>query len=550
MQGIGNSHLAITTASPDAQRWFDQGLSLLHDFWDYEALRAFQEASRKDPKCAMCYWGIYRAASFTSDSNKEMMTEALEHANELAPNASEHEQLYIKAASARQDDRDDDSEAQSDVPIWEEIIHRWPQDVDAKLFLALEEEGGYEGGTHPQKGQIYAESLLRGLLAEHPDSAAAHHYWIHAVEGSDHPEAALTSAERLGELAPASGHMVHMPGHIFYRVGDYERARASFLEGVRVDEAYLAAQKQGVAHNWEYLHNLMYLIAALSEGGRYEEAAHYSRVLADGRKQAGHVMYNNMADRVYPLVPVHLRYGDWDEIVKATADTDGVHPDPNGPNLEAMRAGVHSYAAGMQALNANQTQRAEDASFRLDAALWRQSQTASADEKKDGEHNSNKSDHKADKKLNDKSDMDAKPVMTFLSIASLELRASIAMAKQQWTEAKKLFEDAEAKEKDLGYNEPPRYFRPANEMMGDAYLRAGKWKDAEAAYDRALALRPNSGFALYGIAQAKAGAGDPVGARQAYSKFQQAWSHADTGLPQLKIAAAWLQEHDTTKTGR
>lgn len=142
--------------------------------------------------------------------------------------------------------------------------------------------------------------------------------------------------------------------------------------------------------------------------------------------------------------------------------------------------------------------------------------------------------------------MDSKSAVNFLAIAALELRGSIALSQQHWEEGGKLFAQAQNKESELGYNEPPRYFRPAQEMAGDAYLRARRWKDAEAAYQRALALRPHSGFALYGIAQAKAGAGDLAAARQSYAEFRTAWAHADTHLPQMQTAEAFLVQHSGT----
>ena len=125
----------------------------------------------------------------------------------------------------------------------------------------------YEKGD-PLPRAIYSRAMLRDLLYEHPDSAAAHHYWIYAVEPSAHPEWALESAQKLAQLAPASGHMVHMPGHIFYKLGDYERARQSFLASKRVDEDYMARQRVSLADDWNYEHNLSYLIADCAEEGR------------------------------------------------------------------------------------------------------------------------------------------------------------------------------------------------------------------------------------------------------------------------------------------
>jgi hypothetical protein len=216
--GVGDSHLTITTSSPDAQRWFDQGLSLLHCFWDFEALRAFREAARLDPACAMCQWGIHRAMEFGGSSDDEMKP-VVAKMQELAPKASDHEQRYIRSIveSAGKKGEEASKVYQREM---EALIYRYPDDLDAKLLLGLSIQSGFDETGDPRPGELYAIAILRDLLHNHPDSAAANHYWIHAVEASEHPEWALESAEKLGRLTPGAGHMVHMPGHIFYRTGN------------------------------------------------------------------------------------------------------------------------------------------------------------------------------------------------------------------------------------------------------------------------------------------------------------------------------------------
>ena len=136
------------------------------------------------------------------------------------------------------------------------------------MLLAGSLISGYDSRRDPLPGLLYAQALLRNLLRDFPLDAAVNHYWIHAVEGSDHPEWALESAEKLGKLAPGSGHVVHMPGHIFYRVGDYERARQVFLQAERVDRDYMTRQRVDLRNDWNYAHNLSYLIAGCAEAGQ------------------------------------------------------------------------------------------------------------------------------------------------------------------------------------------------------------------------------------------------------------------------------------------
>jgi len=263
MQGIGEASLKITTTSDQAQAYFNQGLRLLHCFWDFEAYRAFKEAARLDPSAAMAYWGEFEALKMSGRHGavSEEKDADLAKAKSLADHVTDREQLYIRAA-ANEKHGDDSGDSEAYRRVMETLVDRYPDDLDAQAFLALEEMNGYKTDGHPNGGELYSQALLRNLLAAHPDNAAANHYWIHAMEGSSRPDEALRSADALGRLAPNSGHMVHMPGHIYWRVGDYERARQAFIASTRVDEAYMAAQQIHPDEDWNYAHNLAYLVAA------------------------------------------------------------------------------------------------------------------------------------------------------------------------------------------------------------------------------------------------------------------------------------------------
>ncbi len=173
---------------------------------------------------------------------EEELKPVVDKMKELAPKASDHEQRYIRSIveSAGKKGEQRSTAYQREM---EGLINRYPEDLDARAFLALAMGSGFDEKGEPRPGALYGMAILREMLLSHPDNAAANHYWIHAVEGSAHPEWALESAEKLGRLTPGSGHMVHMPGHIFYRTGDYEHARKCFLDAIAVDEAYMRAQK-------------------------------------------------------------------------------------------------------------------------------------------------------------------------------------------------------------------------------------------------------------------------------------------------------------------
>jgi tetratricopeptide (TPR) repeat protein len=517
LEGIGHSHITITTKSPEAQRWFDQGLALLHCFWDYEALRAFAEALRLDPDCAMCHWGAARALT-SRGGNEDQAKAELAHAKDLSGKASDREQRYIRADSESKEQKGDEA-GRAFAKEMEALIERYPDDVEARLLYALQLNHGYDEKGDPRLGTIYGQAALRELLRQYPDNAAANHYWIHAVEGSAHPEWAVASAEKLGMLAPASGHMVHMPGHIFYRIGDYERARQIFLAAMRVDQDYMTNQHVAVRDDWNYAHNISYLIADCAEEGRYAEALEHARSLAglandpDRTESPGFYVLQIGSTEAR----LAIRYGRWEDAIGRPMSF-GVPDDKLNVWARGYRNGIVAYARGMLAVEADKPAEAEEQSNALDALLWRLSQEDLSD------------------KLDDKNKGPRDRVLKLLGTASLELRGDIAGHRGDFETARSLLARADEAETKLGYSEPPQYSRPALEVLGALCTRAGKFDEARTAFGTALARRPHSGFALYGIAAAWEKEGKRSEAAKAYREFLEAWSHADRDLPQIRAA--------------
>ena len=309
LSGIGNSHIQVT-ATPEAQMWFDQGLNLLHDFWDYESVRAFQQGVRVDPNCAMCYWGIYHAELFTHSNAKYYARQALAKAVSLKKQVSEAERLYIEAAEKSEKAANKKNNS-GEVKLYRKLVKKYPADLQAQIFLAEALGDGYDGDGNPNAGQKEKLAILRNVLKQDPENSAANHYWIHAVEASPRPEQALHSAEILGRLAPTSGHMVHMPGHIFYRTGDYASAKNSFAASTEADEHYMQSQHVNVDDDWNYVHNLMYAIANLLEAGQLDEATTLSVKLGKARGELENTLYpwstRDAISRLDPRLPVALR---------------------------------------------------------------------------------------------------------------------------------------------------------------------------------------------------------------------------------------------------
>lgn len=530
MRDIGNASLRISTHSPEAQAYFNQGLRLLHCFWYFEAYRAFREAARLDPSAAMPYWGMSEAfLNFEMDGAART---AIHQAESQMQSASDHERFYIRAAADLLDRPGDDGRSAGNQEL-RTLMSRYPEDLNAPEFLAMAEMSGYQPDGRPNPGQTDAQTILRRILASHPDDVAANHYWIHSVEDGPHPEEGLKSALVVARLGSNSGHLVHMPGHIYYRLGDYERARQAFLRSMRVDDAYLARQHLRPEDDANYEHNLSYLVAACAEAGRYQEALRWARMLD---RLAAPLDYASSA--LHYAIPVgstllrlHLRFADWQA---AAGDSINFGVDAARINAAARQyeEGWHIYARGMAALARGSGSAERQGGARESAAL----QTLLG-------------------QLN--AELPAEPASNaywvggaihLLELASVELQANLRSAQGQNTEAFRLLKQAVDQETALGYTEPPYCARPVEETLGAALLRAHLWELARQAFDRELRLRPHSGFALFGMAQSYAMEGRVGEATQAYEAFLAAWSHADRDLPAVRAAKTWIAAHKEERT--
>jgi tetratricopeptide (TPR) repeat protein len=546
MTGIGNVHMQIT-ATPEAQMWFDQGLNLLHDFWDYESARAFEQAIRVDPQCAMCYWGLFNAESYYHSTMPDYAAISLAKAASLEKHASRRERLYIEADVAEETALKTASsmaDSAAATEKWRQLVKDYPKDSQARIFLARN-VGGKEG-----------LALLEGVLKDDPTNSAANHYYIHAVEASPHPDQALHSAEILPSLAPDSGHMVHMPGHIYYRLGDYARAEQAFDASMFADETYMREQHVAVDDDWNYVHNLMYAVANLLEEGKLKKATEYSAKLAGARGELNSTLYPYSArdsiSRVNPQLPVALRTADWPQVIALSLSSQ---PLASQPNLRFLASELAAFGKGMQAAEAKDAATAQAISAQFDAKLWRMTQqmkdaramarpmppSAAA---KPGSATAGRP------KIPVMTDAHIEPLLSTLSVMSLELRGSALEAGKRTADAKAVFERAAREEKALGYREPPLYIRPVRETEAAALFAGRDFANARAAYQQALIERPRSGFPLYGIALCSERMGNLQAATKEYSDFLNAWKDADHDLARLTHARTYLAKHPANSHSR
>jgi len=531
MTGIGNASLEITTRSPGAQAYFNQGLRLLHCFWFFEAYRAFKEAARRDPSAAMAYWGI--AEAFTNFEMGDQAKAAIEKARLLMDQASEHERYYIRA-TADLVERPDDEGRQARLLELQALINKYPDDLNAQAFLALFEMSGYGPDGRPNPGQTDAQKLLRHILASHPDDVAANHYWIHAVEGGPTPQEGLKNAELLAQLAPNSGHLVHMAGHVYYRLGQYEKARQAFLNSLRVDDAYLAREHLPPEDDANYHHNLSYLVATCAEEGRYREAMKWAKTQDDSPAPLDYAS----SDLHYAipvgstLLRLHLRFADW-QAAAGDAVNFGVEPGRVSPSAWEYQEGWRIYARGMAALASGSSPADVDQAGKQSAAL----QALLG-------------------RLKGQESAELPPsafwvggAIRLLDLASLELQGNLKSLQGGNAEAFRLLKEAIQQEKALGYTEPPYFARPVEETLGDVLLRAHAWELARQAYHQEAEARPHSGFALFGIAKSYELEGRAPEATRAYATFLEAWRHADRDLRPIRKAESWLAAHRAERPG-
>ncbi len=496
---LGEHRKTISTRNAQAQRYFNQGLRLVYAFNHGEAIRAFQEAARLDPNCAICQWGISLAygpnINLPMDSASAVRAyAALRRAQALLPKASVSERAYIRALSARYIATPRTERAALDAAYasaMRTLVRRYPNDLDAATLYAesrmdLRPWRYWTRDGTPEPGTREVVSLLESVIRRNPRHPGACHYYIHAVEAVT-PEKAVPCAERLAALMPGAGHLVHMPAHIYIRVGRYADAIRSNEHAVHADETYLTSEKpQGVYPIAYYPHNRHFLSFAAMLAGR-------SALSVDAARSMVGKMSVDVARQVPPVEPLlpllHLilaTFGRWDEVLA----------EPQPPSDLRQATGLVTYARGL-AFAA--TGRASDAAAALDTVRA----IASAVQG------------------------DNKEVM---QIAVHALSADIAARAGRLDEAVEQYRAAMAIEDAMMYIEPPLWHQPIRHSLGPLLLKAGRAAEAERLFREDLRRFPENGWSLSGLASALRARGATAEAEAVEARFRKAWDGADVKL--------------------
>jgi tetratricopeptide (TPR) repeat protein len=511
-ENLGSYHHAITTASADAQQYFDQGLTLSYAFNHAEAIRSFRQAAALDPACAMCYWGVAYAlgpninAPITEDAARDAW-QAIGEARRRAANASERERAYIDALARRYDANPAAPRASLDrayADAMRELSARFPDDVDAATLYAqsLMDTSPWNYWDKDGKPHAFTPAVLTALesvLARNPNHPGAIHLYIHAVEASDNPGRAETHADRLAALVPRAGHLVHMPAHIYLRVGRYGDATVANERAQAVDQAYLAgdAVEGNATYAMGYVpHNPHFAATSAALEGRRARAlelAEATRALAHPEMWRDPAMGGMLQH--FALTPLYtrVRFHRWDEVLAEPAPAADL---PYTRAIWHMARGL-AYADTGQLAEARK-ELAALAPIRQDAALA-QLYVSSVN-----------------------------TTASIVAIAHEVLQGDIAVRERRAAQAAKHFAQAVALEDGLTYMEPPDWPIPVRQLQGVALLASGRAREAEAAFRADLRKFPENGWSLSGLQTSLERQGQHAEAAAVKTRLDAAWRGADT----------------------
>ena len=503
--GLGSLHHPTSTKNPEAQRFFDQGFRMIYGFNHEEAVRSFKRAAELDPQMAMAWWGVAYALgpNINQDVDPEREKSAYDaeqKALALATNAPANERAYIEALAKRysNDPKADLKKLAVDYKnAMGALMKKYPDDLDAATLYAesamdLRPWKLWSADGKPAEGTEEIVTVLESVLRRDPNHPGAIHYYIHAVEASPNPERALAYAPRLAGLMPMAGHLVHMPAHIYERVGDYQAAAKSNTEAAAADEAYFKATGMQGFYSMYYAHNLDFLAVAHSMQGRYRDAIDASNKLVAFAGPMVHQM-----PMVEPILTKSIlmweRFHKWDEIMKQP------EPDASLPSTLA----VWHFARGVVFAGRGDIKNAE---AEQQAFL------------------------KAEKLVPPDSMSSLNSTSKVLTIAEDVLAARIAEARHDYQKVLDNFFKGIKDEDSLAYDEPPQWFHPVRESLGGFLLRRGNYIDAAGLFRADLERNKNSGRSLFGLAESLKAQKKSQATAIAQREFESAWKNADTKL--------------------
>jgi len=510
MTGLGNWHHPVSTKNKEAQEFFDQGLRLIYAFNHDEAARSFHKAAELDSTLAIAYWGIAEAVgpNYNDPASEDRFKQAhvaIQKAVDLSGTASANEKAYIAAMAKRfpADPKADLRKAAEEYcAAMREVVRNYPDDLDAATLFAeagmnLHPWGLWHPDGTPEAGTEEIVATLESVIRREPNHLGAVHYYIHAVEASNSPERALAGANRLAAMAPAAGHIVHMPAHVYIRTGDYAAAVKTNQDAAEADRAYMKSSGvDGIYSMMYYSHNLHFIAMCSAMTGDYNESRKAAGMLAEHVGPAVKMMPPLEGFMSIPMA-VDVRFHKWDEILAMKA------PDPS---MHAT-TGFWHFARGMALAGKGKPSEAE-AEYKIVAEAERATPP----------------DAIFQMPINNKT-------KDILKIAENVLGAEVALARKDNAKAASLLREAVAVQDTLKYGEPPDWFFPVRESLGGVLLMNGDAKSAEQVFRDDLAKNPRNPRSLFGLQRALRDQGRETDAWFVEKEFREAWK----GDAQLKV---------------
>lgn len=516
LDGLGDYRMSISNDNQEVQRWFDQGLMLTYGFNHEAAERSFLKALEVDPECAMCWWGaaLVLGPNINAQMDPERNAAAVERvraAQAMADRVSRREQAYIEALSVRYDDAptaDRDALDQAYADAMAKVAEQYPEDKDAATLYAeslmtLQAWDYWEpdGVTH-RGNTATILAMLDRVLEQDEQHPGALHLYIHAVESSDGEtlRRGEWAADQLRALIPGSGHLVHMPSHIYARVGRWRDAAAVNRDAIKADDLYLAVCRPapGVYPLGYVPHNHHFLWFVSSMIGDRENALAAARSTAE-RTSNPELMrapgLEAMQNFAFTPVFAKVRFGLWDELREVA------RPEPDLPYQVAL----WHYAQGVAAV--------------------RQERLADA-----AGHHAELAELANDPAFEEMLWFGRYPLSLGVGVAEQVLAGELALAQGETGQAIAMFEQAAHLEDQIPYDEPPGWHQPVRQVLGAVLLEAGQPAAAEAVYRDELRRNPDNGWSLFGLEQALAAQGLDEQAAEVAARFEQAWADADVRL--------------------
>ena len=509
LAGLGNQHFKVTTNNPDSQYFFDQGLRLNTGFNHSEALRAFKEAARLDPDNAMAYWGwaLVLGPNLNlpmQDAVVDQAYRAIQQAVALKPNVSRREGDYIDALAVRYSDDPAADRGALDTAYERAmgvLVQRYPDDLDAATLYSAAImntnpwDYWYRDGTPKPHTRIVLDTL-GSVLERNPDHAAANHYWIHTVEAY-RPELGEDAADRLLPLMPGAGHLVHMPSHIYMRLGRYQDSWDVNAAAALADETYISqCNAQGIVPLGYYPHNIHFQVWSAMFLGNSAGAMQTARKIE--KKMPPRIRDNpfgvNESFRSQPMFAM-VRFGFWDQVLR----------EPEPPADALYMRGIWHYGRGLAYAHTGKSRQAGKELKKL-----RAQQAAVAQQKG--------------------YNVGFGAAKTLLAIAEHVLEGEMQASKGNYPDAVNNLDRAVRLEDSLLYNEPPDWYFPVRHILGAVLLEADRSTEAEVVYWEDLRRNPANGYALFGLKQSLEAQDKRGDLPEIDRRLAAAWSEADVSL--------------------